>query len=537
MTAWDVVIVGSGASATSAAFPLALRGHSVLMLDVGHTDARYVGVVPDAPFSRIRATDSAQHRYVLGDEFEGIPTGRIRVGAQLTPPRGFLAKEADVLAPTTSPGFSAFQSFALGGLAAGWGAVANEFLDADLHGWPIRHRDLEPHYDAVVRRIGVSGRTDDLARYYGECDALQPPLEIDSGAEVLLAAYERRKDGLRRAGLHVGLPRLAVLSRDLGDRSAQRYHDMDFYSDDGRSVFRPAYAVEALRARAGFEYRAPWLVQSFREKGDAVEVVAEELGSGRTETVLARRLVLAAGTFGSVRIVLRSLGRYGEPVPFVANTYRYAVCVNLAMLGKPARDRRHSLAQLGVVYDPDGSGRPLVDAQTFSYRSLLLFKVARESPLGVPETLRILRDVQGALVIVGMNHEDRPSRGKSCALERGSGRRRKAHFDRQPLDNPKQRRLADAERDLLRLLRRMGCWPLRRLDPGPGSSIHYAGTLPMTDEEREHTVDRIGRLRGTRRVFVADGSVLPMLPAKSLTLTLMANAERIGEAVAADLAS
>jgi choline dehydrogenase-like flavoprotein len=533
----DVIVVGSGASASSAAFPLVANGLSVLMLDVGNAGTRYAGLVPDAPFAELRRTDPGQHRYFLGDDFEGLPFGRVRVGAQLTPPRQFIVEDVEELAPTRAGDFSAFQSFALGGLAAGWGAVANEFLDADLEGYPIRHRDLKPHYDAVARRIGIAGRRDDLLPYYGDCTELQPPLAIDAGAECCLAAYERRREALNRAGLHAGLPRLAVLSRDLGARRGQSYHDMDFYADSGHSVFRPAFAVEELRAQSRFTYLAPRLVESFRElaDGNGVEVTAVNPRSGREEVFRARRLVLAAGTFGTIRIVLRSLGRYDTPVPFVANPYRYAVCVNLAMLGKPGKDRRHSLSQLGLVYDPERSGKPLIDAQTFSYRSLLLFKVAKESPLAVPESLRILRDVQSAFVIIGINHEDRPAPGKRCLLRRGTAGKRDTLEVEHAVEPAEKRRQRRAEKAFLRLLRKLGCWPLRRIDPGEGSSIHYGGTLPMTVEDRELTADPVCRLRGTRSVYVADGSVLPFLPAKSLTFTLMANAERVGAAVAADL--
>ena len=39
------------------------------------------------------------------------------------------------------------------------------------------------------------------------------------------------------------------------------------------------------------------------------------------------------------------------------------------MLGKAVQDRRHSLTQLGVVFDPDHTGRAVLHAQTYA-RSL-----------------------------------------------------------------------------------------------------------------------------------------------------------------------
>jgi choline dehydrogenase-like flavoprotein len=60
-----------------------------------------------------------------------------------------------------------------------------------------------------------------------------------------------------------------------------------------------------------------------------------------------------------------------------------------------------------------------------------------------------------------------------------------------------------------------------------GSSIHYAGTLPMKKDPGRYETDVDGRLSGTKHVYVADGACFSALPAKNLTLTIMANAMRI----------
>ena len=534
----DAIVVGSGASATSAAFPLVRAGLTVRMLDVGNVDARYSRLIPDAPFSEIRASDSAQHRYFLGDEFEGVPFGHLRVGAQLTPPRRHITQDTDTLTPVAADNFSGMESLALGGLGAGWGAVAVQFDAKDLEGYPIGQADLAPHYASVSARIGISGERDDLLRFYGDCASLQPPLDLDANGQLLLESYARKKHDMNRRGIHLGRARLAVLSKDLGERRAQQYRDMDFYSDSERSVFRPAFAVDELRSHAKFRYESPYLVERFRELDGGVEVDALHVASGRVERLRARRLVLAAGTLGSARIVLRSLDRYDTPLPLVANPYTYVPCLSLGRVGKAAPERRHSLTQVGVIYEPpaDRDGPfPRVHAQAYSYRSLLLFKLVKEAPLPVPSAFRIMRELVNAFVILGIHHEDRPSAGKRCVLRRaGPGERDRLEVTYHETPEVEARQ-ARAEKGLLRGFRNLGCWPLKRIRPGNGASIHYGGTLPMCREERELSATPEGRLRGTRSVFVADGSLLPHLPAKALTLTLMANAERVGSILARDL--
>ena len=538
MSSADVIVVGSGASATAAAFPLVEAGLSVLMLDPANVDSRYAPLIPDRPFSKLRASDPNQHRYFLGDDFEGIPSGDIRVGAQLTPPRKFIVKDTDRLLPTRSDDFAGFSSLARGGLSAGWGAISVEFQEPDLEGFPIGRADLAPHYESVAARVGISGDRDDLLPYYGESPSLQPPLELDTLAGSILERYGKKRAAFHARGVRIGRPRLAVLSRDLDGRKGHSYHDMDFYSDRGKSVFRAGFALDDLEMRPGFRLASPFLVERFRESpGGGVVVTARDLASGARREFTAPRLVLAASVMGSARIVLRSFDAYDREIPILANPYTYGVCLHLPVLGKRCADRRHSLTQLAIVVDPEGTGRPPLHAQIYSYRSLLLFKVAREAFLPLPEGFRCLRDAGGAFAILAMHHEDRPSPNKRCILRRGAPGEEDLLEIRYELDPETRRNQDRLERLVLRLLRKVGCWPLRRTYPGHGSSIHYGGTLPMSSREEELTVTPECRLRGTRAVYVADGSVLPWLPSKAPTLTFMANAERVGTIVAKELGS
>ena len=66
----------------------------------------------------------------------------------------------------------------------------------------------------------------------------------------------------------------------------------------------------------------------------------------------------------------------------------------------------------------------------------------------------------------------------------------------------------------------------------PGSDIHYAASLPMHAEPTLGQTDRYGELVGGAGIHVVDGACLSSLSAKSHTLTIMANADRIGKHLA-----
>ncbi len=63
----------------------------------------------------------------------------------------------------------------------------------------------------------------------------------------------------------------------------------------------------------------------------------------------------------------------------------------------------------------------------------------------------------------------------------------------------------------------------------PGADAHYAGTLPMGGGGSAATTAD-GELAGAPGLYVVDGAALPTLPATHPTLTIMANADRIGRA-------
>ncbi len=522
-----MLVVGSGASAVNAAYPLVAGGLRVRMLDFGNRDEVYEPLVPAASFATVRRMDAQQHRYFLGDRFEGFAVGRPSVGAQLTPPRQHVPRDTERLTPVVSQTFLPLESLALGGLAATWGAGCPPFIDADLAGFPIAHADLAAHYEAVAERIGISGARDDLQPFLGDLRAMQPATASDTNARCILDHYRRHRSALNRAGFHLGQPRMAILSQDHRGRSANPYRDMDFWSDHGKSVYRPRWTVEEMLHQPNFVYRDGLLVERFHETPDAVDVLARNPRTGASERHAARALVLAAGTLGSTRIVLRSLDAYGVRVPLVCNPHTYAPMLNLHMLGRAADDRRHSMAQLCFAYAPSPGASATV-GHLFSYRSLLGFKLLKEAPLAYREGVRIFRLLLPSFAIVLMQHADAPGDDKYCVLRPGGADRPDALEIEYALSAAEERQIEQAERAVARSFRKIGCICLRRVRTGHAASAHYAGTLPMTTGERPLTTAPDGRLRGTRAVYVADGAVFPRLPSKGLTFTMMANADRVG---------
>jgi hypothetical protein len=533
---YDAVVVGSGASGVAAAHALVAAGRTVCMIDAGYDDCHYRDIIPDRPFSELRASDPDQARYFLGEHGEGIPLGDVRVGAQLTPPRQFIQAGCAEWLPLLSDTFQPMQSLALGGLGAGWGAACFTFSPWELEQIGIEPGALAAYCDRTADLIGVSGELDnDIAPFCARnISRVQPPLAIDSNGETVLASYMRHRARLNRVGFFLGRPLLAALSADRDGRCANPYFDMEFWSDVRRSVYRPGYTVADLQQSDRFTYLPGRLALRWLEPAGRglVELHGIALGDRTPWSVQGRSLLLCAGALNSARLAMNALAICRTPTPLLSSPYVYTPAINLHMLGRPARDARHSLTQLGAIYAPADGSREEISLQLYSYRSLLNFKLIKEIPLPVAVSHRLVRLVLSSLTIAGIFHPDRPGAGKWLQIDATASDSLpvlRAEYQAEPDAASRQRR---RDRVVARCLRRLGCLPFMRLDPGHGSSIHYAGTIPRsTDASMRLRCDADYRLSGCERVFVADSSSWRYLPAKGLTFTVMANAMRIADQV------
>ncbi len=538
MTEFDFIVVGSGATGSTAAQTLVAGGARVLMLDAGRRDDRLSKLVPAKSFVEIRRSEQEQYRYLLGEHFESAAFRKIGAGAQLTPPRRFIVDRVDELLKVRSENFAPLESLALGGLASGWGLMCGVYSDAELERASLPVDELRAAYQVVADRIGISGAADDARPYtIGDLTHVQPPLPLDPTAELLYAHYERRRVAMNSRGYYVGRPALALLSRPKGDRAATDLRDMEFYTDGNGAAWRPAPVVAALRGSANFSYAGNALATRFEDRAGEVEVTALDLDGGPERQYSCRRLVLACGVFGTARIVLRSVAPAAR-LPLLCNDYTYVPCLVPSRIGRSMPERNNSLTQLALFHDPGGHGSDVAVGTIFSYRSLMLFRLLREMPLDVRDARILMQYLLSGFIIAGFDHPQARSEGKALWIESDPSSPTQDRLAiAYALTGDERRRHVAREGGFRRALRTLGAWPIKRVHPPLGSSIHYAGTLPFDREEKPLTLSSDGRLHGTEGVFVADGSGFTFLPAKPLTLSLMANAHRVAALLAGTFAT
>lgn len=534
---FDFIVVGSGISGAHAAQTLVEKNLKVLMLDVGYKPNHYNDIIPDEDFESIRKNDDEQHRYFSGDNFEGIPWENLKTGSQLTPPRKFLVEGVEKWLKLDSETFKPMESLAYGGLGGGWGAGCYVFSEKEIEAVGLDYSEMIKAYNVVGDRVGISCSKNDGEKYsLNGLKNVMKPIKIDDNMQKVLDKYNKKKEYFNSKGFFMDQPPLAILTEDRVNRKKYDYKDMEFWTDQNKAVYKSWFTIDDLRKKSNFSYQDKCYVYKFEEHDDKVEVKVKMIDTNEEKSFFCKKLILSPGVLGSARIVSRSFNNKADKLPLLCNPYYYVPSINIKELGKPIPQFKVGTGQLVLYYDETMQNMDVSMAAFFTYRSLLLNKIIKEAPLNFNASLKLMRYLMSSFVIGGIHFPEKAGPQKYVELVKDKNSITGDKLNATYILSEKEELLNKSrEKKYFKMLKKLGIIPLKKVSLGHGSSIHYAGTLPFNEDENElFTINRKGKLNGTKNIYVSDGSGFKYLPAKGISFTLMAFAHYVAENAIAD---
>lgn len=529
-----IIVVGSGASGVHFALTVLRKGYDVVMLDVGH--AKSAPIRPGDGLNSLKRTLDDPVAYFLGPRFEAVTYGDSDSDFYSFPPSKRHVFSEPPKMEIHKRGFEPLVSFARGGLAEVWTAGVYPFNDDELADFPFGYSEIGPYYEEVARRIGVSGEDDALTRFMPFHDGVLPGLRLDEHSQSLLDAYRRRKDALaKKLGCYMGRSRVAVLTRDRGERKKCSYSGRCIWGCSEGAFYTPSLTLEECRRHPKFTYIPHMHVSHFRSNGSGriKSVVASPLDGGPDEEFPADKLVLAAGAMCTAKIYLESVRRdTGETVELhglMDNRQVLAPFLNLKMIGKAydPESYQYHLVAMGLEAE---APKDYVHVQITCLTTALVHPIIQKIPVDFQVAGGVFRNARAGLGVLNINFRDTRRVGNCITLE-GNGRAGRALVVSYTPEPDEPRRIKKALRSVKKALLRLGCV----VAPGTvrvrdkGLSVHYAGTLPMSTTPRRHGTTPVCESHDYKGLYIVDGSTFPFLPAKNITFTLMANAVRVAD--------
>lgn len=515
-------VVGSGPAGISCAQALIAAGKEVTILDSGlqleAERSHAVSSLAASDVSRWTSSATAFLREGISSDASGIPN-KLAYGSD------FPYRKVAGAIPIQCEGCKTKPSYARGGLSTVWGAAVMPHRQQDIEDWPISIADLAPGYRAVLEWMPLSARNDDLAKlfplYIGECASLPTSRQ----AAGVLADFERNRARLNASGVYWGSSRLAVNADGRDGKPACVRCGLCMYGCPHGLIYSSDQTLSALVAAGRVQYKSGVTVQSVEETSTGIRIRAVDL-AGNPQEFYGERVFLGAGVLNTTTILLRSLGMYDTPVQLRDSQYYLLPLLRLRGTADVMREPLHTLAQIFVEIFDSSISPYSIHLQTYTYNEL--FRAPVLAALGPFRKIFPLEAFLGRLLLFqGYLHSSHSGSIIATLTHSQNGDR----LMLRALPNQEaKKRVRKLLLKLTRLAAHTGVIPLipKLQMELPGSGYHSGGSFPMSAEPQAGETDILGRPYGLRRVHAIDSTILPSIPATTITYTVMANAYRIG---------
>lgn len=506
MSAFDAVVVGSGAGGAPVAERLAKAGMKVLVVERGRSWKREEYDRDEIEWCRrdrfvpsprtdphTRRTDEGQRAVPTSDGWIStvVGGGTVHMGGY------FLRAPAD--------------DFAIG--ARTKAEIGHTAID-----WAVPYDEIAKRYPVAEADLGVSG--------VGALPALN--------AHPLAAQVDAACGKLGFSSTPT--PRaILTTARPDEDRRACTYHDLcASYGcpEDAKGSTQATYLRRGAKTGNLVVREQTMAVKIEHAGGAATGVRVRDLTTGAEETIAAGLVVVACGAIETARLLLLSdlnaSGQVGKHLWFslFVETTGFLPGTDALRSGSPFLNRtirahRDATGQVAFVHD-----NPIHRAERVATDGGLVWGRALKE--------KLLRSfTRGRMLHVEGFGESLPHPGAYVDLDpttkdkQGLPAARITYFHHER-DKRVAGETAEAQR---KLLENLGCVDVRTTRPVSETLVLQGGTARFSTDEKSGACDVDGRVRGAKNVYVTDGAALPSSTTVPITLTIVANALRTADGI------
>jgi len=513
---WDVIIIGAGMGGGSAAYALAKAGHQVLLVEKGLSD------YPDA---------SIEGTYQETPD----PAKRLREGRWPTKLECTVNNVSSTIWPPLGCG--------LGGSSLLYGAALERLEPSDFEvretpsgesiGWPYRYQDLQPYYREAERLYAVCGTPDPLDNR-SDYELLPPPAMSECDRHLFQAMQAANLHPYR---IHVGMK----YQKDCLECGGY-YCKQECKKDSRNSCIKPALATGHLTIMDQAE------VEHIEADATRVkEIIVKR--DGQLFSLKAKVIVLAAGAYFTPVLLQRSINAHwpngvGNQHDLVGRYLMFHASDFIAIWpkGKLSRVGPQKTIAFRDLYNHSGErlGELQSTGLTAGYGNILYFLKLKfdQSPFRKLTFLRPLLRIPAKIAawlfseatVFATIVEDQPYADN------------RVRFDPTALSSMRFEYKVQKELEqrvkMFRTLFKQKLRSHRMFALNEDVSLNYGhpcGTCRSGTSPENSVVDGDCKVHGIENLYIVDASFMPSSGGTNPSLTVAANALRVGEIISSRL--
>jgi choline dehydrogenase-like flavoprotein len=509
MEKYDIIIIGTGAGGSTIAYRLAHSGKSILILERGE-------FLPREKENWNAQAVYQQERYHTSEHWYDSQGRAFR--------------------PATT--------YSVGGNTKAYGAAllrlrerdfeAVEHLDGISPSWILSYQELEPYYQQAESLYNVHGLAGtDPTEPHRSAPYPHPPVSHEPRMQEL-------SNGLSKAGLH---PFFLPLGVKLNENDRSLSHCIRCNTCDGFPCLVQGKAdgevncINPIRSQVTLLTGAKVLRLLTNSSGDRVDRVEVEL-KGELRTFRTNLVIVACGAINSSALLLRShndkhphgLANSSDQVGRNLMKHICTALVQLSLTPNPSIFQK-TIAVSDFYWGEEGFPYPMGLIQNTG--NVLGDMLPAEAPALLAPILKLrptaeLQAIANYTVGWWLQTEDVPKSENRVTVKDG-----KITVAYQPNNLQAADRLVQKWIEILKTVDRaehtipFSIYPRNQVNLSAVG--HQCGTCRFGDDPHTSVLDRYCRTHDIENLFVVDGSFFPSSAGVNPTLTIIANALRVGD--------
>ncbi len=523
----SVVVIGSGLSALACTQALVERGIKITLFDAGEKAPQNVSSLIDrmkwATPDQWLDEDRVQARENKTARSSKIPK-KTFFGSDYVFTQGVRNLATDYIKCEVA------YTLAKGGFSNVWGAAMLPAADIDTVDWPFRRSDLSDYYKKVLNHMPLSADHDAIEGEFPLYKDQIAPVTLGPQGQILLRTFNETAHKLARKGILAGRPRLAVHAQSNELSPGCDGCGLCLTGCPREAIFNASSPLQTLIKNNQVTYKTGRIVLSVKETDGGATVAYKNTVDNHISEETFDRVFIGCGALNSTRIIMNSIGHYDRPA-ILRESQKFIVPFLRPSGNNRLFDEPNFALPNGLFVTKYGADYPHWSQMQLSPASDLVFQSLGLNSSDMSKPYKWLASqLLGRLIIGWGSLHSAQSSHMNLTLDAKSAR-----LTVTGIENPA---FKPAGSDILRRL--FWATPLTRTLPiswmirfaPPGHGNHVGASLPMSvSPSSALETDLLGRPAGWQRIHVIDTAVFPSVPGTTVSLTAMANAWRIAEAV------